>query len=197
MEPRQAIPLRDAAQHGLAGGGRACISRRQFLLTGGAVVSLAGLGGLPGLVDAAGNPISALRASYPRQRIGKLSALELGKPVHFKYPYPNIENMLVRLGVPGGGGVGAAQDVVAFNLQCSHMGGPMHGSYKEAHQVLGPCPLHLTTFDLTRHGMVVAGHATESLPQIVLETSRDDIFAVAVLGLLYGYAHNVTGARRG
>ena len=72
----------------------------------------------------------------------------------------------------------------------------MHGTYKAEHQVFGPCPLHLTTFDLTRHGMVVAGHGTESLPQIVLEAAGDDIYAVAVMGLIYGYAHNVTGARR-
>lgn len=197
MQSRQPIVLRDAARDAAPDGERACVSRRQFLLSGGAVVSLAGLGGLPGLVDAAGNPISALRANYPRQKIGRLSALARGKPVHFKYPYPTVENLLVKLGAPAGGGVGAEQDVVAFSLQCTHMGGPMHGSYKEAHQVLGPCPLHLTTFDLTRHGMVVAGHGTESLPQIVLETAGDDLYAVAVLGLLYGYAHNVTGTRRG
>lgn len=174
--------------------GRQCMSRRAFLLSGGALVSLAGLG-IPGLADAA--PLHALRATYPRQRIGKLSALARGKPVQFKYPYPNVDNILVKLGAPAGGGIGVEEDVVAFNLQCTHMGGPMHGTYKEEHQVLGPCPLHLTTFDLTRHGMVVAGHGTESLPQIVLEAARDDIYAVAVLGLIYGYAHNVTGARRG
>lgn len=174
---------------------RACMSRREFLLAGGAVVSLAALG-VPSLVNAAGQPLHALKASYPRQRIGKLSALAKGKPVQFKYPYPNVDNILVRLGAPAGGGVGAEQDVVAFNLQCTHMGGPLHGTYKDAHQILGPCPLHLTTFDLTRHGMVVAGHGTESLPQIVLETSGDAIYAVGVMGLIYGYAHNVTGTRR-
>lgn len=173
---------------------RLCMSRRDFLLSGGAVVSLAALG-VPGLADA--SPLQALRATYPRQRVGRLSSLASGKPVQFKYPYPNVDNILVKLGAPAGGGVGGELDVVAFNLQCTHMGGPLHGSYKAQHQVLGPCPLHLTTFDLTRHGMVVAGHGTESLPQIVLETAGDDIYAVAVMGLIYGYAHNVTGARRG
>ena len=144
-----------------------------------------------------GRPIQALKAAYPRQRIGKLSVLAKGKPVQFKYPYANVDNILVKLGAPAGGGAGPQQDVVAFNLQCTHMGGPLHGTYKDAHQMLGPCPLHLTTFDLTRHGMVVAGHGTESLPQIVLETAGDDIYAVGVMGLIYGYAHNVTAARRG
>jgi arsenite oxidase small subunit len=175
---------------------RPCMSRREFLLAGGVVVSIAALGVVPRGAEAQAQPWQALKATYPRQRIGKLSALATGKPAQFKYPYPNVDNLLVRLDAPAGGGVGPAQDVVAFNLQCTHMGGPLHGSYKQAHQILGPCPLHLTTFDLTRHGMVVAGHGTESLPQIVLETVGDDIYAVGVMGLIYGYAHNVTGAVR-
>jgi arsenite oxidase small subunit len=64
----------------------------------------------------------------------------------------------------------------------------LQGTYKDAYQALGPCPLHLTTFDLTRHGMVISGHATESLPQIVLEVQGDDIYAVGVQGLVYGYS---------
>jgi arsenite oxidase small subunit len=68
------------------------------------------------------------------------------------------------------------------------MGGPLDGTYKAKYQVLGPCPLHLTTFDLTKHGMVASGHATESLPQIVLELQGDDIYAVGVMGLVYGHA---------
>ncbi len=174
---------------------RACMNRREFLLAGGLTVTTMALA--PSIAFGASPPVAVLKATYPRQRIGKLSALAKGKPVQFKYPYASVDNMLVRLGAPAGGGVGAEQDVVAFNLLCTHMGGPLHGTYKEAHQMLGPCPLHLTTFDLTRHGMVVAGHGTESLPQIVLETSGDDIYAVGVMGLIYGYAHNVTGTRRG
>jgi arsenite oxidase small subunit len=60
--------------------------------------------------------------------------------------------------------------------------------------VLGPCPLHLSTFDLTKHGMIVSGHAVESLPQIVLEIDGDDIVATGVMGLFYGYSQNPTGA---
>jgi arsenite oxidase small subunit len=87
---------------------------------------------------------------------------------------------------------GQKKDIVAFNQQCTHMGGPLDGTYKPQHQVLGPCPLHLTTFDLTRHGMVASGHATESLPQIVLEIKGDDIYAVGVMGLVYGYSAMTT-----
>jgi arsenite oxidase small subunit len=189
------IPLHalgDEAMHDHAhdAGGRACMSRRQMLLATGAVVSLAALPGL-----ALAKPLHALRADYPRMRVGRLSALKLGEPVTFNYPYPSVRNMLVKLGAPAGAGVGSDSDVVAFNQHCTHMGGPLDGSYKSQHQMLGPCPLHLTTFDLTRHGMVVSGHGTESLPQILLETQGDEIYAVGVMGLIWGYATNVGGRR--
>ena len=169
-------------------GGRSCMSRRQFLLSGGVAVVLVSLGGFPGMAEAA----QALIAKYPRQKIGSLSALKNGVPVDFNYPYPDIRNILVKLGVAAGGGIGIGRDIVAFNQQCTHMGGPLDGTYKPQHQVLGPCPLHLTTFDLTRHGMVASGHATESLPQIVLEVLGDDIYAVGVMGLVYGYSAMTT-----
>lgn len=169
-------------------GDRLCMSRRQMLLTGGASVALISLGMFPGMAQAA----QALKASYPRQKIGSMAALKTGVPVSFNYPYPDIRNVLVKLGVPAGAGLGADKDIVAFNQQCTHMGGPLDGTYKPQHQVLGPCPLHLTTFDLTRHGMVASGHATESLPQIVLEIKGDDIYAVGVMGLVYGYSAMTT-----
>lgn len=171
-------------------GERACMSRRHFLLASGTVVSLSAL---PGLALAA--PLHALRADYPRVRIGRLSVLKMGEPVAFTYPYPNVRNLLVKLGAPAGAGIGSEGDVVAFSHHCTHMGGPLDGSYKAQHQVIGPCPLHLTTFDLTRHGMVVSGHGTESLPQILLETQGDEIYAVGVMGLIWGYATNVGGRR--
>ena len=180
---QKTIPVHADHAHAHAPDGeRLCMSRRQFLLSGGAAVALVSLGGLPGMAEAA----QALKASYPRQKIGSLSALKNGVPVEFNFPYPDVRNILVKLGVPAGGGIGADRDIVAFNQQCTHMGGPLDGTYKPEHQVLGPCPLHLTTFDLTHHGMVASGHATESLPQIVLEVQGDDIYAVGVMGLVYG-----------
>ncbi|MBM3356450.1 MAG: arsenate reductase (azurin) small subunit [Betaproteobacteria bacterium] len=182
-------------EHGEDREGGVCMNRRSFLLAGGATVTVVALGAIPGLTAAQGKPQFALRASYPRQKVGTLSALATGKPVNFTYPYPQVQNMLVKMGVPGGGGVGPGSDVVAFNLICPHQGGPLHGTYKPEHQILGACPLHLTTFDLTRHGMVISGHATESLPQIVLETQGNDILAVGVMGLIYGFSRNVVNPR--
>lgn len=178
------IPIETAAAGHEPHHARACMSRRQFLLTGGAAVAMVSLGTFPGLADAA----QLLKASYPKQKIGKLSALHKGVPVTFNYPYADVRNILVKLGVEAGGGAGPGKDIVAFNQQCTHMGGPLDGTYKDQYQVLGPCPLHLTTFDLTRYGMVISGHATESLPQIVVEIQGDDIYAVGVQGLVYGYS---------
>lgn len=178
-----------AHDHDHGSGDRACMSRRGFLLSGGATVAVVSLAGLPNGAQAQG--VRALRATYPRQKIASLSALKLGDPLAFNYPYTDVRNIVVKLGAVAGGGVGADKDIVAFNQQCPHMGGPLDGTYKPQHQVLGPCPLHLTTFDLTRHGMVVSGHSTESLPQIVLDVQGDDIYAVGVQGLVYGYSANV------
>lgn len=178
---------------GQSSAGHACMSRRELLLGAGAAATVITLAGLPG--EALAQKWQALKVDYPRKKIGTLSALKKGVPVEFDYPYAKVSNMLVKLGVPAGGGTGPGNDIVAFNQLCTHMGASIAGTYKDQHQALGPCPLHLTTFDLTRHGMVISGHATESLPQIVLETQGDDIYAVGVMGLLYGHGSNTPGRR--
>ncbi|MEK7214460.1 MAG: arsenate reductase (azurin) small subunit [Chloroflexota bacterium] len=167
---------------------RLCLSRRAFLLASGTAAGVVLVTGIPGLVNAA-----LQTATYPRQKVGQLSSLKLDAPQFIQYPWkdPYSMAMLVKLGVTAGGGVGPQRDVVAFSTLCTHMGGPLQGTYKERHKVLGPCPFHLTTFDLTRHGMVVAGQATESLPQIWLEVQGDDIYAAGVMGLIYGYHANL------
>ncbi len=121
-----------------------------------------------------------------------MSQLQTDVPVSFNYPHEDLSSLsfMVKLGVPAGGGVGPDSDIVGFSTLCTHMGGDLSDtetSYLKDHKVVGPCPLHLTTFDLTRYGMVVAGHATESLPQVVLEVNGDDIYATGILGLLYGH----------
>jgi arsenite oxidase small subunit len=162
-----------------------CQSRRGFLLAGATTFLLSAI---PGVASA----MTLKSKSFERKLIGKVSELKTGEPVEFQYPYddPQSSNMLVMLGTEAGGGVGKDKDIVAFNHFCTHMGGPLHGSYKHEYKVAGPCPMHLTTFDLTRHGMVVAGHATESLPQIMLEVDGDRIYAVGVMGLVYGRHSN-------
>jgi arsenite oxidase small subunit len=189
IHPDFLLPAAGSSEPPHAEGERTCMSRRGFLFSGGVAVAVVSLSGLP--LQAQAQTVRALRATYPRQKVASLSSLKTGEPVAFSYPYPDVRNIVVKLGAEAGGGIGPQRDIVGFNQQCPHMGGPMDGTYKPEHQVLGPCPLHLTTFDLTRHGMVVSGHSTESLPQIVLELQGDDIYAAGVQGLIYGYSANV------
>ena len=168
-----------------------CLTRRSFFLRSGAVVGgTVLLTNIPGLE---GKAIAAEVVGYPRKLIGHMSKLRVNKPVSFTYPDEgmNSSTMLVKLGTPAGGGIGGDADVVAFNTLCTHMGGPLAGTFKPDDQALGPCPLHQTTFDLTRHGMVISGHGTESLPQILLELDGDAIYAVGMIGLIYGRYDNL------
>ncbi len=130
-------------------------------------------------------------ATYPRKKIATLDNLAVDAPIAFDYPEQGMHSncMLVRLNRPAGGGVGEKQDIVAFSTRCTHMGGDMSSGYVAEHQLIG-CGEHLTTFDLTRHGIVVAGHATQSLPQVVLEVEGDSVFATGIVGLLYGHHEN-------
>jgi len=163
----------------------ACISRRNFLLSGASTVVLSTI---PGIATA----VKLVVKDYPRTKVASLSSLKTDEPVDFLYPPNNPASsfVLVKLGEPAGAGIGKDKDIVAFSNLCTHMGGPLNGTYKPAHKAVGPCPLHLTTFDLSRHGMVISGHATEALPQARLEVDGDDIYITGVMGLIYGHSSN-------
>lgn len=168
---------------------RACMNRRDFLILGGASVTVLAVFGKGALAQ------QLVTSSYARKVIGKVSELKPGVAIPFNYPTDDIENLLVMLSEEAGAGVGEGRNIVAFNTVCPHMGGYMDAStFKPQHSVLGPCPLHLSTFDLTKHGMVVSGHATASLPQIALELDGNDIVATGVMGLFFGYNRNPSGA---
>ena len=173
-----------------------CVSRRDFLLFAGATtVSLGSLGVSLG-AGIGLQPVAAQVAEYPRKKIAELDALQLCKPLTFHYPYyePHCSSVLVKLGVEASGGAGPSKDIVAFNQLCTHQGGLLEGQFQHEYHVLGPCPIHLTTFDLRRHGMVVSGHATQGLPQVILIIEGNDIVATGMLGLIYGYGDNLADA---
>ena len=167
------------------------MSRRNFLLASGAATTAVSV-----MLDA-GTPLAhqvpGVVASYPRKLITKLSSLKPDRPFNFQYPDEGAysESMVVKLGVEAGGGIGPARDVVAFNYICTHQGGDLSGTYRADTKSLGACPLHLSTYDLTRHGMIITGHATESLPQVLLESEGDDIHATGLIGLIYGHSDNL------
>ena len=163
------------------------ISRRKFLFMGAAAISTVTIASLlPGI------SFVADVASYDGMKIGNLSDLRLGQPMDFRYPWdhPNCSSNLIKLGAPAGGGIGPEQDVVAFNTLCTHMGISLQGTYKSEYRAMGPCPAHLTTYDLTRHGIVIAGHATQGLPQVLIEQRGDEIWATGMMGLIYGFNDN-------
>jgi arsenite oxidase small subunit len=174
--------------------GKCMVSRRQFLMYSGAAATAAStisISLFPGEAKA-----KARVVGYPRKKIGQLSKLKDNKPVNFNYPDDgkNAGCFLVKMsGAKAGGGVGSKRDVVAYSYLCTHQGGHMAGKYQVVgeHRVMGQCPLHLSTYDLTRHGIIVSGQAYESLPQVLLEVDGDDIYAVGLMGLLYGRNDNL------
>lgn len=168
-----------------------CLTRRQFLQGAGGAAATIVLSSLPGVLRA--EERVALRVvGYPRKRIGSLSELRQDEPVEFYYPHehPNCQCILVKLGEEAAGGIGPKKDIVAFSVLCTHMGTPMPKLYKPQYKALGPCSAHLSVFDLRRHGMVVSGHATENLPQVMLEAEGEEIYATGVAGLIFGFSDN-------
>jgi len=178
-----------AADHG-----KCMLNRRQFLMysgTAAVAASTISVSLFPGEAQA-----KARVVGYPRKKIGQLSQLVDNKPIDFNYPDDgqNSQCMLVKMaGAKAGGGIGSKRDVVAFSYLCTHQGGFMNGKYQAVgeHRVLGQCPLHLSTYDLTRHGIIVSGQAYQSIPQVLLELDGDDIYAVGVMGLLFGRNENL------
>jgi arsenite oxidase small subunit len=172
--------------------GKCLLSRRKFLLTSGVATATVMVTVNSG---EAATQIPAIVATYPRKKIAQLSALKADEPVGFEYPDEGAfaQSMLVKLGTEAGGGIGPQKDVVAFNYFCTHQGGYLSGTYKADTKSLGACPLHLSTYDLTRHGILISGQAYQSLPQVLLELEGDDIYAVGVFGLIFGRYDNLQG----
>lgn len=170
---------------------RFLVNRRQFLFGSGAAVTMLSM---PRWMLGRGMPaqVQAQVAEFDRRSIAKLSQLKTGDVLPFTYPWehPQSANFLIKLGSQAGGGIGPDQDIVAFNSYCTHQGGPLVGKFSPERGVAGPCPLHWTSFDLTRHGMVITGHASLGLPQILLSLEGDDIVATGVMGLIFGYYDN-------
>ena len=179
------------------------VDRRSFLklsglaggisLSGGAVV-VGAIGPRPlGVVAARqAEKVQFAYPEYPDVVIANLDDLVAGEPVFFEYPQPGQNNMLVKLGKTAEEGIGPDGDVVAYSTACSHMGAPLDNVYNHEYGVLGPCPLHFSTFDLSKSGMNVMGKASDHLPQVALALDDNgDIRATGMFGLIYGYPANL------
>jgi len=172
--------------------GTCLMSRRDFLLTSGAATTTIMVTVNMGSAEA---KVPAMMSTYPRKKVANLSQLKVDLPIEFEYPDGGAfaQSMLVKLGQEAGGGIGPMRDVVSFNHHCTHQGGDLTGSYKGDTKSLGACPLHLSTYDLTRHGILISGQAYQSLPQVLLELDGDNIFAVGIFGLIFGRYDNLQG----
>jgi arsenite oxidase small subunit len=173
-------------------GHKCLVSRRNFLIASGVTTTV--------MVTlnrgtALAQEVPATITTFPRKFVAKLSDLKLDEPVDFTYPDEgaHADSMVVRMGTRAGGGIGPDEDVVAFNYACTHQGGSLFGSYKKDTKSLGACPLHLSTYDLTRHGILISGQAYQSLPQVLLELEGDDIYATGIFGLIFGRYDNLQG----
>ena len=166
-----------------------CMMHRREVLAAGAAGTAAAV--LYPHVAAAGSKTGEMLQGYPRLKVAKVSDLKEGEPIAFNYPLEEQPNMIVKLGTEAQGGVGADSDIVAFSVLCTHMGGSLRGRYKHKFKSMGPCPFHFSTFDLTKGGSPVHASATQNLPQIALEVDGDDVYAVGVSGLVYGYRDNL------
>ncbi len=125
---------------------------------------------------------------YEKVKVANISELAVGKPVTRTYMGKPI--VVIKLGEPADGGVGPERDIVAFSTFCTHMGG---GLFYDAQNKTLVCPIHFSVFDPARGGMVVVGHATEYLPQVILEYDEKtgDIYAVGFTRLVYGVESNL------
>lgn len=177
--------------------GKCMLNRRQFLMYSGGTAAAASTISITLFAGTAKAQHHKARVQgYPRKKIANLSDLKDHQPINFNYPDEgkNSQAMVVKMGgAQAGGGVGKQRDIVAFSYLCTHQGGPLQNTYKYVgdQRVMGQCPLHLSTYDLRRHGIIVSGQAYQSLPQVLLEVEGDEVYAVGIMGLIFGRQDNL------
>jgi arsenite oxidase small subunit len=161
---------------------RGIITRRQALIAGG----VAAAGTAAGVIIAVSGDDE--EGELPRQTIAKLSDLRPREPVSFEYPLDGQSSVLVDLGDEVPGGVGDSNSIVAYSTLCQHMGCPVQFVPEGGYML---CPCHQSKYDPAREGNVIQGVAQTPLPRIELEIDGDDVVAVGVDGLIYGYRENL------
>lgn len=172
----------DAGESNGGGGG---ITRRAALIGGG--VAVAG-GAAAAIVIATGDDDDGGGEGYPRKTVASVSSVSPGKPVNFEYPSKGQRSVLVDMGDEVPGGVGDNNSIVAFSVLCQHMGCPV--AYRDDEKDF-LCACHQSRYDPAREGVVIQGVAQRPLPRVALEIDGEDIVAVGVDGLIYGYRSNL------
>ena len=159
-------------------------TRKQVLVAGGVGAAAVG-GGAAAVVIATRDGDGA---DYPRFTVAKVGDVQPNRPVSFEYPLKGQQSVLLDLDDEVPGGVGDKNSIVAYSVLCQHMGCPVP---YQAEDRQFQCPCHQTKYDPAREGYVIQGVAQEPLPRIELEIDGDDIVAVGVTGLIYGYRENL------
>ena len=165
------------------GGGR--VTRRAALVGGGVVAAGAVAGGV---ILATNDDDDAGGEGYERKRVTGTGDLKPGQPVDFDYPLKGQQSVLLDMGEAVPGGIGDKSSIVAYSVLCQHMGCPV--AYRpDTKDFL--CPCHQSRYDPAREGVVVQGVSQRPLPRVALEIDGNDVFAVGVEGLIYGYRANL------
>jgi len=160
------------------------VSRRQILRTAGIAAAGAAvlISGLQGKAEAS-------KGTYPQVKISNFKDLKPGKAVKFDYPLVGRKNILVDLGCPVEGGVGANKSIVAYSAFCTHLGCGVELD-KESGMLV--CECHQSIYDPKQSGKLIEGPSPSNLPMISLEVDKNgDIYAVGVAGLIYGLRNNL------
>jgi arsenite oxidase small subunit len=172
-------------------GGDGVLTRRGVLIGGGVAVAGAAAAGI--VIATSDDDDEAGGEGYPRRRIASTAELRGGKPVSFAYPREGQASVVVDLGEEVPGGTGENGSIVAFSILCQHMGCPV--SYRATEKDF-LCACHQSRYDPAREGVVIQGVSQRPLPRIALEIDGEDIFAVGVDGLIYGYRDNLENGQR-
>ena len=159
------------------------VTRRQALIGGGVVA--VGAGAAAVVIATSGDDGEG---DFPRQTLANLGDLNPNEPIAFEYPLPGQASALVDLGEEVPGGIGDSGGIVAYSTLCQHMGCPV--TYDAEGRYL-LCPCHQSKYDPAREGNVIQGVAQAPLPRIQLEVDGEEIVAVGVDGLIYGYRENL------
>jgi arsenite oxidase small subunit len=163
------------------------IGRRQFLRGGVAVAAAIPVVGV--IATEAKAASNGALLDYPSTKLGNVADLKPNEPMDVSYPDGDAPGVLLKLGTPVEGGVGADGDIVGFSTICPHKGFPL--TYNAERKTLN-CPGHYSVFDCEAGGQQTWGHATQNLPQYVLRVDdKGDIYAEGVDELLYGRLSNV------
>ena len=169
------------------------MNRRNFLKGSGIAVAIPLVGSTAVLANdnkTSSTNNTGTTLEYPKATISNASQLPVNKAVNFNYPDDNSPCAMIRMGKVVPGGVGPDKDIVAYSIQCNHMGCPL--DYEPSSRTF-KCPCHFSIFDSEKAGQMVTGQATEDLPRIVLSYNKDsgDVKAIGVEGLIFGRQANV------